>query len=123
MQKNEHEHEPVSSVDVDVNVRGLTRSKCTYPNPRARSQTAPCAICPRSHLALVQVQASEWKVMVHPLMKPRMSYMLLHLAESHMMPAGDLQELARREAPLRADVVDDGERAHVDVGAREAPLL
>ena len=35
---NEDENEPVSrvGVDVDVDVRGpTTRSKCTYPNPRA----------------------------------------------------------------------------------------
>jgi hypothetical protein len=63
---------------------------------RTRSQTAPCAICPRSRLALVQVQASEWKVMVPPSTKRRMLYMFLHLAASHMIPAGDLRESARR---------------------------
>lgn len=84
---------------------------------RTRSQTAPCAICPRSHLALLQVQAPEWKVMVPPLTKRQMSYMLLQSAAYHMMPVGDLRGLAGKWAP---DVVDDDECA--DAHAREVRL-
>jgi len=40
----------IADADADASARG---PKCTYPSPRARSQTAPCAICPRSHWHLV----------------------------------------------------------------------